>query len=143
MKPSDTWTHQNESRPEDERELDTSLVDDALTHHAIALTMANIVRFCAKPSDRGVRLLTQDPHYRDETNDIIKDLGFEVIGGYGAGGFAKIDDECVIFSAFTSAPVKQIITDLARPLVIISCKNYKTGVWNKRGYLIPLLLLLF
>lgn len=142
-KPSDTWTLQNESRPEDERELDTSLVDYALTHHAIALTMANIVRSCAKPGDRGLRLLTQDPDYRDETNDLIKDLGFEVIGGYGAGGFAEIDDESVVFSTFTSAPVKQIITDLARPLVIISCKNYKAGVWNIRGYLIPLPLQLF
>lgn len=135
LKPSDPWRINNESLPEDERELETIMVDDALVHHAIALTMANIIRSCAKPGDGGVRLLTQDPGYCDETKDLIKDIGFEVVGGYGAGGFAEVDNESVVFSAFTKAPVKHIIADLARPLAIITCKNTTAGVWNKRGYL--------
>lgn len=137
FKPNDLWKIQNESLPEDQRELETSVIDDALVHHAIALTMANIIRSCAKPGDRRVRLLTQDPDYCDETKDLVRDIGFEVVGGYGAGGFAEVDNESVVFSAFTNAPFKQIITDLARPLAIINCRNNIAGVWNKRGYLIP------
>jgi hypothetical protein len=134
-KPPDWWRIQNDALPEDERELETSIVDGALVHQAIALTMANIIRSCAKPSDRGIRLLTQDPGYCDETKDLIKDLGFEVEGGYGAGGFTEVDDETVVFSPFPRAPVKQIIADLARPLAFITLIG--TTVWNSRRYLIP------
>ncbi|OBT85207.1 hypothetical protein VE02_05658 [Pseudogymnoascus sp. 03VT05] len=92
--------------------------------------MANIIRSCAEPSDREIRLLTQDPGYCDETKGLIKDLGFEVVGGYGAGGFAEVDDETVVFSPFPRAPVKQVIADLARPLVFITLTG--TTVWNAR-----------
>lgn len=140
-KPPDWWRIQNEALPEKKRELETSIVDGALVHHAIALTMANIIRSCAKPSDRGIRLLTQDPGYCDKTKELIKDIGFEVVGGYGAGGFAEVDDETVVFSPFPKAPVKQIIADLARPLAFITLIG--TTVWNPRRYLIPPPLLWF
>jgi hypothetical protein len=138
-KPPDWWRMQNDALPEKERELETSVVDGALVHHAIALTIANIIRSCAKPGDREIRLLTQDPGYCDKTKDLIKEIGFEVIGGYGAGGFAEVDDETVVFSPFPKAPVKQIIADLARPLVFITLRG--ATVWNSRRYLIPLPLL--
>jgi hypothetical protein len=133
-KPPDWWSIQNEALPEDEQELDTSMIDGALLHHAIALTMANIIRFYAKPGDERVRLLAQDPGYCDETKDIIKDIGFEVVGEFGAGGFAEVDDESVVFSPFPKAPVKQIIADLAQPLAFIHLKNDER-IWNPRGYL--------
>ncbi|OBT61826.1 hypothetical protein VE03_08788 [Pseudogymnoascus sp. 23342-1-I1] len=131
FKPPDTRRIQNEALPEDERESDISAIDGALVHHAIALTMANVVRSCAKPDDKGVRLLTQDPGYCDETKDLLKDIGFEVVGGYGAGGFAEVDDESIVFSPFPKAPVQQIITGLARPLAFITLRG--TTVWNRRA----------
>lgn len=130
---------QNDALPEKERELETSVVDGALVHHAIAMTMANIIRSCAKSSGREIRLLTQDPGYCDKTKDLINDIGLEVIGGYGAGGFAEVDDQTVVFSPFPKAPVKQIIADLARLLIFITVRG--ATVWNSRWYLIPLLLL--
>ncbi|KAJ5945355.1 hypothetical protein N7516_005523 [Penicillium verrucosum] len=38
---------------------------------------------------------------------------------YGAG-FAEIDEELILISAFAATLVKQIIADLARPMLIIS-----------------------
>lgn len=54
-----------------------------------------------------------------------------------------MDNEYVVFSAFTSVPVKQIIADLARPVAIIYASSTSAGVFNKFWYLSQLLLLLF
>ena len=143
FKPPDWWRIKNNSQPEDKRELETSVIADALVHHAISLTIANVIRSCAKTRDIGLRLLTQDPGYSDETKDMLKGIGFEVIGEYGAGGFAEVDNESVVFSAFTRAPVKQIIADLARPVAIISLGNTDAGVFNQEWYIVQLLLQYF
>ncbi|TGJ79165.1 hypothetical protein E0Z10_g9600 [Xylaria hypoxylon] len=140
FKPPDWWRIKNDSKPEDERQPETIEVEGALLHHAVALTMANITRSCAKTGDTGVRLLTQDPGYSDETKDMIRKIGFEIVGEHGAGGFAELDDESVVFSPFASAPVKQIIADLARPVAIICARNTSARVFGKPKYLIPLLL---
>jgi hypothetical protein len=141
FKPPDWWRIENDSKPEDERELETSVVEGALIHHAIALTMADITRSRAETGTAvGVRLLTQDPGYSDETREILQKLGFEVVGEHGAGGFAELDDESLVFSAFAAAPVKQIIADLARPVAIICAEKTGAGTFNKIRYLIPFLL---
>lgn len=58
-------------------------------------------------------------------HDAKNGLSFLVIspgvrGYYGVGGFAEIDEDSIVISAFAAAPVKQIIADLARPALIIS-----------------------
>ncbi|KAJ2986496.1 hypothetical protein NUW58_g4998 [Xylaria curta] len=88
-----------------------------MIQHSIALTIAD---FCRHGSDEFVRLLSQDPDYTEQTKEILTRSGFEIVGQYGAGGFAEIDDETVVFSVFVNAPVKQIIADIARPLLVIS-----------------------
>ncbi|KAI1284392.1 hypothetical protein F5Y07DRAFT_2401 [Xylaria sp. FL0933] len=135
-KPPDWWRIQNEGKPEDEREPETSIVEDALLHHSIALAMADVARSYyagTGKEDTGVRLLTQDPDYSDETKSMLRTLGFEVVGEHGAGGFAELDDEAVVFSAFTAAPVRQIIADLARPVAIICAGSTSAGVFGKPG----------
>jgi hypothetical protein len=132
FKPSDTWRIHNNNLPEDQQELETCEVEGALVHYAIALTVAKIVRSYAKPGDREVKLVTQDPAYCDESKVMAEELGFEVVGRYGAGGFAEVDNESVVFSAFTKAPMNQIIADLARPLAVITAKKTTGGVWNSR-----------
>jgi hypothetical protein len=134
FKPPDWWRAQNESKPEHEQELETSVVEGALIHHAIALTIADIARSCAETGDAGVRLFTQDPRYSDETKDLLREIGFEVVGQYGAGGFAELDNESIVFSPFASAPVKQIIADLARPPVIICAGVTGAEVFNDFKY---------
>ncbi|KAI0476883.1 hypothetical protein F4859DRAFT_514214 [Xylaria cf. heliscus] len=130
LKPPDWWRIQNDSKPEDERESEMSIVEGAFIHHAIALTMADITRSCAETGDMGVRLLTQDPKYSNETKDMLRKVGFEVVGEHGAGGFAELDDKSIVFSAFTAAPVKQIIADLARPVAIICTGTINARVFN-------------
>ncbi|KAI1352570.1 hypothetical protein F5Y01DRAFT_91994 [Xylaria sp. FL0043] len=137
LKPPDWWRIQNEGKPKDEREPETSIVEGTLLHHSIALTMADVARSYAGTGkgDTGVRLLTQDPDYSDETKGMLRTLGFEIVGEHGAGGFAELDDETVVFSAFAAAPVKQIIADLARPVAIVCAGSTSAGVFGKPGKL--------
>ncbi|KGY15675.1 hypothetical protein PABG_11328 [Paracoccidioides brasiliensis Pb03] len=106
----------NSSKSTAEQEPETSVIEASLIHHAIALTMADVTRSHAETGDERVRLLAQDPLYSTEKKDVLRQIGFEVVGDHGAGGFAELDD---------IAPVKQIIADLARPAVIICAKPYK------------------
>ncbi|KAF3070391.1 hypothetical protein GL218_00312 [Daldinia childiae] len=73
-----------------------------------------------------VRILTQDPDYVDETKKVLRKVGFEVVGQFGAGGFAELDDETVVFTGIANAPIKQIIADIARPALIIALGEGKT-----------------
>jgi len=74
---------------------------------------------------------------------MLQELGFEIVGQGGAGGFAEVDDESVVFSAFVSAPVKQVIADLARPVAIICAKPGSATVFTRRLYVVRRLLQLF
>lgn len=136
LKPLDWWMIQNDSMPKDEQKSENSVVEAALIQHAIALTMVDVVRSCAEARGTGVKLLTQDPGYSNETKDILQKMGFEVIGEYGAGGFAELDENSVVFSVFTKAPVKQIIADLARPAAIICNRSTSASVFNRSRYLV-------
>ncbi|KAJ5750087.1 hypothetical protein N7533_007115 [Penicillium manginii] len=86
-----------------------------MIQHSMALTITQICR-----CDKILPLLAQDPDYTEVAEDILTKKGFKIIGTHGAGGFAEIDDDSIIIAPFTAAPVKQIIADLARPLLIIS-----------------------
>lgn len=134
LKPLDFWRIDNNSLPKDEQEPETIAIEGALTHHAIALTMVDAVRSCVGAGDKEVRLLTQDPGYSNETKRMLRELGFEVIGDYGAGGFAELDDTSIVFSTFTKAPVRQIIADIARPVAIIHNMSPDDTVFNRLGY---------
>lgn len=88
-----------------------------MVQHCIALTIAHI---CRGITISEVELLTQDPDYTEEAETILKSNGFSVVGQFGAGGFAEVDDNSVVFSAFVEAPLKQIIADIARSVLIIT-----------------------
>ncbi|CAJ2514328.1 Uu.00g024470.m01.CDS01 [Anthostomella pinea] len=74
---------------------------------------------CCESGANEVQLMAQDPDYTEQTKEILEKNGFTIVGQFGAGGFAEIDEESVVFSAFVEAPLKQIIADIARPTVII------------------------
>jgi len=134
FKPPDWWRMGNNSKPGHEQEAETCVTEGALTHHAIALTMASVARASFGAGDTGgVRLLTQDPRYSDESKELLRELGFEVVEDHGAGGFAEVDDESVVFSAFANVPFTQIITDLARPAVIICARGTSATVYCVRS----------
>jgi NADPH:quinone reductase-like Zn-dependent oxidoreductase len=64
---------------------------------------------------------------------MLQEIGFEVVGEQGAGGFAELDNESVVFSPVTKAPFKQIIADLARPVAIICIGNDGGGAFNQHS----------
>jgi len=62
---------------------------------------------------------------------MLHELGFEIVGQHGARGFAEVDDDSVVFSAWVSAPVKQVIADLARPVAFL-CPDTRATVYTPR-----------
>ncbi|KAI2140210.1 hypothetical protein LOZ52_002370 [Ophidiomyces ophidiicola] len=125
VKPWHWWSEENNRKPENERRAETIFIEGALIHHAMALTIANVARSYAEDENIGIKLLTQDPAYTNESKIFLRDIGFELVGEYGAGGFAELDDKSIVFSAFASAPIQQIIADLARPVMVIYSKSIK------------------
>lgn len=109
--------------PEPEPESDGAYIQNQVIQHAAALTMAEEARRHCCTSGSGadaIRLVAQDPQYKDDTKHFLKGLGFEIVGDHGAGGFAEVDDDTIVFSAWAPVPVKQIVADLARPAVFIT-----------------------
>ncbi|KAJ5161030.1 hypothetical protein N7492_006422 [Penicillium capsulatum] len=86
-----------------------------MIQHSMALTIAQHCR-----GNETVPLLAQDPEYTDLAKELLTEKKFKIVGPYGAGRFAEIDEESIVISPFAAAPVKQIIADLARPVIIIS-----------------------
>ncbi|KAJ5777268.1 hypothetical protein N7520_000514 [Penicillium odoratum] len=95
--------------------LEVKNVMGCMIQHSMALTIAQI---CC--GNEAVSLHAQDPDYTSAAEEILTKKNFKIVGHHGAGGFAEIDEESIVISAFAAAPVKQIIADLARPALIIS-----------------------
>lgn len=95
--------------------LEVKNVMGCMIQHSMALTIAQLCR-----GNETLPLLAQDPDYTEAAEDILTNKEFKIVGTHGAGGFAEIDEDSIIISPFAAAPVKQIIADLARPLLIIS-----------------------
>lgn len=106
----------NEGYKYQEPQEDASDLYQGIMQHSAAITMAEEA---ARVGGKPVRLISQDPKYSDDAKTFLSAKGFEIVGIFGAGGFAEVDDETVVFSAWTSAPVKQIIADIARPAAFI------------------------
>jgi hypothetical protein len=99
-------------------------IHPAMMQHAAALTMAEEVR---AQSGCEVRLLSQDPQYSDDSKEFLRSKGFQIVGDFGAGGFDYVDEECLVFAAWPSVPVKQIVADLGRPAMFITLSNERTS----------------
>lgn len=106
----------NEGCKYQEPEADAAYLFPSIMQHAAAITMAEEA---VRVGGKAVRLVSQDPRYSDDAKAFLSAKGFEIIGNFGAGGFAEVDDKTVVFSAWTNAPVKQIIADIARPAALI------------------------
>ena len=97
----------------DEHKLEAESVRPSTVQHSVALSMADL---CSA----GTQLLAQDPSYTEEAKEMLQARGLSIFGPFGAGGFAEINDESIVFSAFAAAPLKQIVADIARPALIIT-----------------------
>ncbi|OHW92897.1 hypothetical protein CSPAE12_08521 [Colletotrichum incanum] len=82
--------------------------------HAVALTMARIL---GEHIGREVRCYSQDPAYTQATIEFLKSRNIMVL--HDPQGFIDVDESTLVFSVAPSVPVKQIVTELARPAIII------------------------
>ncbi|KAL3478925.1 hypothetical protein BJX99DRAFT_255931 [Aspergillus californicus] len=98
-----------------DEKYDVENVMSCIIQHSMAATIAQLYS-----GNKTLPIFAQDPGYTELAEEILTKKEFEIVGTHGAGGFAEIDDETIIISPFINAPVKQIIADLARPVLIIS-----------------------
>ncbi|GKT64660.1 hypothetical protein ColTof4_07056 [Colletotrichum tofieldiae] len=82
--------------------------------HAAALTVARIL---GERIGREIRCYSQDPAYNQATIEFLKSHNIVVL--HDPQGFVDIDESTLVFSVAPSVPVKQIVTELARPAIII------------------------
>jgi predicted alpha/beta-fold hydrolase len=111
-----------------DKKTEATEIRGELIQRSVALTMVDVIR---GETGNPVRLLTQDPKYLDKTQRILEQDGFEVVRRAGAGGFAEIDEESVVFSAYMAALVKQIIADISRPELIFATTS--DPIFGERG----------
>jgi len=98
--------------------------------HAAARVIHAAVREVSSVRE-GVDLLVQDPLYTDVCKAVLEDpkhdFGFQVVGGFGAKGFALIDDNSVVLAHHPSFPFRELVADMARPAMI--CMRKRT--WER------------
>ncbi|KAK1595897.1 uncharacterized protein LY79DRAFT_95789 [Colletotrichum navitas] len=82
--------------------------------HAVALTLAQIL---GDRTGREIRCYSQDPAYTQASIEFLKSRNIVVLND--PQGFLDVDEHTLVFSVAPTVPVKQIVTDLARPAVII------------------------
>ncbi|CAJ2502076.1 Uu.00g049290.m01.CDS01 [Anthostomella pinea] len=66
-----------------------------------------------------IRLLFQDPTYTDKCRALLTEKGGEVVGSFGVGGFAEVDEHTLVVSLNPFAPVREIIADVAMPAAML------------------------
>ncbi|KAI0485739.1 hypothetical protein F4859DRAFT_511933 [Xylaria cf. heliscus] len=84
--------------------------------HAAAKVVWRAVK--AVSSAPEVSLLVQEPLYTNVCVKVLRDSGFNIIKGFGAMGFAIVDDSTVVLAHHPSFPLREIIADIARPALI-------------------------
>ncbi|KAI2610000.1 uncharacterized protein GGS25DRAFT_487064 [Hypoxylon fragiforme] len=87
-----------------------------MCQHAVAATLAEA--FSPLSPDK-FEAFAQDPAYSKTSKELLEAYDIQVIGEHGAGGFALIDDESIVYCRYPKVPMSQIIADLARPAIII------------------------
>ncbi|KAF3025731.1 hypothetical protein E8E14_014335 [Neopestalotiopsis sp. 37M] len=87
--------------------------------HALLLTLQSHL-------PPGSQCYIQDPSYTQVDKDVLEPMGFTVLDDPEA--FLVADESSILLSIGADVPVKQIVTDICRPGIII---------WDQGSYLYP------
>jgi hypothetical protein len=98
-------------------ELESRSYTKIVDRHIAAMTMANLL---ASRYGRRIRVLAQDPSYSMVSEQALQALGFEMVGRYGAAGFAEISDTSVVFTQSPGVKVREIVAEMPRPALFIT-----------------------
>lgn len=85
--------------------------------HASLLTLREFVRETLGDVD-DIKILAQDPAYTQVDKDVLTERRIDILED--PDGFLELDDRSIVVSCALAAPIKQIVMDLCRPLMLIS-----------------------
>lgn len=84
--------------------------------HAMALSVRNILSEYGERNDN-IESYFQDPTYTEVDRNVLEDNGMKVL--QDPDGFLEADESSVVIACRQSYPFKDIICDIARPVMII------------------------
>lgn len=84
------------------------------SQHALILGLRNMLG--ASQPGVHIKCFAQDPAYSEVDAAVLAEAGITVVDD--PQGFLEVDDQSVVLSFSPNVPVRQIITDLARPVVL-------------------------
>jgi hypothetical protein len=82
--------------------------------HAFLLTTQQLLQ---EKCDHKIMCGVQDPAYTDRDTSVLKYREIKILKNPEA--FLEIDDSSLVFACAPNVPVKQIVTDIARPAMLI------------------------
>jgi hypothetical protein len=85
--------------------------------HALILTLRDIFSSRRSQEEPEIKCFAQDPVYTKTDEQVLKEAGITVLRD--PRGFLEVDDESIVISVSPNIPVREIITDIARPAVLI------------------------
>jgi len=87
--------------------------------HALILTLRDVFGQTGNPGR--IICYAQDPAYTEIDKSVLEGSGITVLDDPKA--FLEVDDSTVVISCGANVPVKQIISDIARPAIMIWDRN--------------------
>lgn len=84
--------------------------------HALVLQLRDFLT-AREGGQNGIKCYAQDPVYQDSDKSILEKLGITVLAD--PRGFLEVDETSVVLSISPNIPIRQIITDIARPALMI------------------------
>ncbi|KAK0710230.1 hypothetical protein B0T26DRAFT_724371 [Lasiosphaeria miniovina] len=110
------------------------LYEGSVLQHALVLLIRDVLAAGAgaEASTTTVPCYVQDPGYQPEDESILTEAGFTLL--QDPRGFIEIDDGSVVVTQGPDVPVKAIVADLARPVILIWAhppgqEQDKTPLW--------------
>jgi hypothetical protein len=94
--------------------------ENSAFQHALVLSLREILQERVGTID----CFVQDPAYTGVDKELLGRLAFQVVDN--PKGFLHVDDRSIVVSCSPNQPIRQIVTELARPAVMI---------WDKVGHL--------
>lgn len=90
---------------------------NSIMQHALTVTIRGFWQSRNVQPGAEIKCYAQDPQYTEVDAAVLGKAGITVIGD--PRGLLETDDSSVIISFAPDIPVRQIVTDLARPAILI------------------------
>lgn len=104
----------------------------SLRQHAFMLSIKNILESCRNSSGaKGeLRCYVQDPAYTETDRIVLQEHGIEILEDPQA--FLEVDEDSAVLSFASNVPVKQIVADIARPVMVAwETAGHQDGLKNR------------